>query len=160
MNGIGIAYANVPPIIMTLGTQGALQGLVLVYTNGGGSATAPAGLQTSITTNFLGLPKQAWIWLVIAIGATIMLNRGTLGRRLYAIGTNANAVVPRGQSGPGDARCALRHIGAVRRSRGHPVDGIQRRRVLLARGSVPVRDRGGGRRRGNVDPGGRRNLHR
>ncbi len=91
VNGIGIAYANVPPIIMTLGTQGALQGLVLVYTNGGGSATAPAGLQTWITTNFLGLPKQAWIWLVIAIGATIMLNRGTLGRRLYAIGTNANA---------------------------------------------------------------------
>lgn len=91
INGIGVAYANVPPIIMTLGTQGALQGLVLVYTNGGGSAVAPPALQQWITTNFLGLPKQAWIWLVIAIGATIMLNRGTLGRRLYAIGTNPTA---------------------------------------------------------------------
>jgi ribose transport system permease protein len=91
VNGIGIAYANVPPIIMTLGTQGALQGLVLVYTNGGGSATAPANLQHWITTNFLGLPKQAWIWLVIAIGATVLLSRGRLGRRLYAVGTNPAA---------------------------------------------------------------------
>jgi ribose transport system permease protein len=91
VNGIGVAYANVPPIIMTLGTQGALAGLVLVYTHGGGSATAPPGMQQWITTPFLGLPKQAWIWLVIAIGATVMLNRGTLGRRLYAIGTNSTA---------------------------------------------------------------------
>jgi ribose transport system permease protein len=93
VNGIGVAYGNVPPIIMTLGTQGVLQGLVLVYTNGGGSAVAPLGLERWITTDFLGLPKQAWIWLVIAIGATVMLKRGTLGRKLYAIGTNASAAV-------------------------------------------------------------------
>ena len=59
---------------MTLGTQGALQGLVLVYTNGGGSATAPQALQSMDHHQLLGLPKQAWIWLVIAIGATVLLS--------------------------------------------------------------------------------------
>ncbi len=40
VNGIGIAYFGVPPIIMTLGMNGALQGLLLVYTNGGISSNA------------------------------------------------------------------------------------------------------------------------
>jgi ribose transport system permease protein len=91
VNGIGVAYAGVPPIIMTLGTNGALQGLVLVYTNGGGSATAPPGLQRWVLSDFLGVPKQVWIWLVITIIATVLLSRASLGRRLYAIGTNPTA---------------------------------------------------------------------
>jgi ribose transport system permease protein len=91
VNGIGVAYASVPPIIMTLGTNGALQGLVLVYTNGGGSALAPPGLQRWVQADFLGVPKQVWIWLAIAIIATLLLSRASLGRRLYAIGTNPTA---------------------------------------------------------------------
>jgi ribose transport system permease protein len=90
-NGIGVAYAGVPPIIMTLGTNGALQGLVLVYTNGGGSATAPAGLQRWVLHDFLGIPKQVWIWIAITVAATVLLSRASLGRRLYAIGTNPTA---------------------------------------------------------------------
>ncbi len=92
VNGVTVAYASVPPIIMTLGTNGALQGLVLVYTNGGGSATAPAGLQRWLGSDLLSfLPKQVLIWLVIIVAATLILTRGTLGKRLYAVGTNANA---------------------------------------------------------------------
>jgi ribose transport system permease protein len=90
-NGVGIAYGGVPPIIMTLGVNGALQGLVLVYTNGGGSAVAPPGLQQWVTTNFLGIPKQVWIWAALAVVMSVVLSRGTLGRKLYAIGTNATA---------------------------------------------------------------------
>ncbi len=35
INGLGVAYAGVPPIIMTLGMNSAIQGLLLIYTNGG-----------------------------------------------------------------------------------------------------------------------------
>jgi ribose transport system permease protein len=92
VNGIAVAYAGVPPIIMTLGTNGALQGLVLVYTNGGGSATAPAGLAHWLRTDLLGfMPKQVLIWLVITVGATLLLSGGALGKRLYAVGTNPSA---------------------------------------------------------------------
>lgn len=91
INGIGVAYGGVPPIIMTLGMNGALQGLVLVYTNGGGSAPAPPALQRWVTTNWLGIPKQVLIWAVIAAVMSVVLSRGTLGRRLYAIGTNSSA---------------------------------------------------------------------
>ncbi len=91
VNGLGVAYGGVPPIIMTLGTNGALQGLVLVYTNGGGSAPAPPALERWVTTNWVGVPKQVLIWAVIAVLMSVMLSRGTLGRRLYAIGTNPSA---------------------------------------------------------------------
>jgi ribose transport system permease protein len=92
VNGVTVAYAGVPPIIMTLGMNGVLQGLVLVYTNGGGSATAPAGLERWLRTDLFGaVPKQVLIWAAIGVVATLILTRGTLGKRLYAIGTNANA---------------------------------------------------------------------
>jgi ribose transport system permease protein len=91
INGVGVAYGGVPPIIMTLGMNGALQGLVLVYTNGGGSAPAPPSLQHWVTTNWVGIPKQVLIWAVIAVVMSVVLSRGTLGRRLYAIGTNSSA---------------------------------------------------------------------
>jgi ribose transport system permease protein len=92
VNGVIVAYASVPPIIMTLGMNGVLQGLVLVYTNGGGSATAPPGLEHWLRTDLFGVvPKQVLIWAAITVVATLILTRGTLGKRLYAIGTNANA---------------------------------------------------------------------
>jgi ribose transport system permease protein len=92
VNGVTVAYAGVPPIIMTLGMNGVLQGLVLVYTNGGGSATAPGGLEHWLRTDLFGfMPKQVLIWLAITVIATLVLTRGTLGKRLYAIGTNPSA---------------------------------------------------------------------
>jgi ribose transport system permease protein len=91
VNGAGVAYGGVPPIIMTLGTNAALQSLVLVYSNGGGSAPAPTGLQHWVTTSLLGVPKQVLIWAAIAVVMSVVLSRGTLGRRLYAIGTNSTA---------------------------------------------------------------------
>jgi ribose transport system permease protein len=92
VNGLTVAFAGVPPIIMTLGTNGALQGLVLVYTNGGGSATAPASLARWLHTDLFGfVPKQVLIWVAVAVLATLILSFGTLGRRLYAVGTNASA---------------------------------------------------------------------
>ena len=91
INGLGVAYAGVPPIIMTLGMNGALQGLLLVYTDGGISSRPPDSLTSFVTGEALGVPTLVWIWIaVIAIGwATLSLT--TFGRRLYAIGTNRRA---------------------------------------------------------------------
>jgi ribose transport system permease protein len=91
INGVGVAYAGVPPIIMTLGMNGALQGLLLVYTDGGISANPPQGLTDFVLGDTLGLPTQLWIWAaVIALGCAL-LSLTTFGRRLYAIGANRRA---------------------------------------------------------------------
>jgi ribose transport system permease protein len=91
VNGIGIAYFGVPPIIMTLGMNGALQGLLLVYTNGGISSNPPAALVNFVTSHVLGVPMIVVIWIVVAVIAFCLLSATTFGRRLYAVGTNARA---------------------------------------------------------------------
>jgi ribose transport system permease protein len=91
INGIGVAYAGVPPIIMTLGMNGALQGLVLVYTNGGISSKPPDGLTNFVTGDVLGVPTIVAIWAVVIVIACVLLTATAFGRRLYALGTNARA---------------------------------------------------------------------
>ena len=91
INGIGVAYIGVPPIIMTLGMNGTLQGLLLVDTDGGISQTPPHGLISFITGHVLGVPVVVVIWIVVGAIACILLSATTFGRRLYAVGTNARA---------------------------------------------------------------------
>lgn len=88
-NGIGVAYAGVPPIIMTLGTNGALQGLLLVYTNGGFSSKPPASLINFVLGDTLGVPTTILIWVIVIVIGVALLSWTTFGRRLYAIGTNS-----------------------------------------------------------------------
>ena len=93
INGLGVAYAGVPPIIMTLGMNSAIQGLLLIYTNGGLASAAPPGLVNFVDGNTLGLSTMLLIWLGITVFATVLLSLSTFGRKLYAIGTNARAAL-------------------------------------------------------------------
>lgn len=97
-NGIGIAYAGVPPIIMTLGTNGALQGLLLVYTGGGFSSSPPAALVNFVVGSTLGIPTDILIWVIVIVIGLALLSWTTFGRQLYAIGTNRSAAFLAGVS--------------------------------------------------------------
>lgn len=91
INGLGIAYAAVPPIIMTLGTGGAVQGLLLVITEGGITQAPPAAIQNFVDSSVAGIPTIGVIWFVaIAVGC-LLLSGTSLGRKIYAVGTNARA---------------------------------------------------------------------
>ena len=59
INGLGVAYAGVPPIIMTLGMNSAIQGLLLIYTNGGSASAAPPGLVSFVNGDTLGVLDDA-----------------------------------------------------------------------------------------------------
>lgn len=91
INGLGVAYAGVPPIIMTLGMGGALQGLLLIYTNGGRASSPPPELVEFVTGTTFGLSNQILVWAGVTVLAAVLLTWTTFGRRLYAIGTNATA---------------------------------------------------------------------
>jgi ribose transport system permease protein len=89
VNGIGVAYLRINPIIMTLGAGGVLQGLLLLYTGGTGSPDAPAflGDLSGVTHGFIRW--SVIIWIVLAVLATIVLSRTSFGRQLYAVGASA-----------------------------------------------------------------------
>ena len=93
INGLGVAYAGVPPIIMTLGMNSAIQGLLLIYTNGGFASAAPPGLVNFVNGNTLGLSTMLLIWIGVAVIATALLSVTSFGLKLYAVGTNPLAAL-------------------------------------------------------------------
>ena len=88
VNGFGVAWLAVPPIVMTLGTYAILQGGLLVVTHGATGLVSPALLAGFSTWRWLGIPPAAWLWLLLAAMICFVLSRTTFGRRLYASGTS------------------------------------------------------------------------
>ncbi len=44
LNGVGVMFLRIPPIIMTLGMSSMVEGALLLYTNGGSGSNAPSGV--------------------------------------------------------------------------------------------------------------------
>lgn len=88
VNGLGIVFLQIPPLVMTLGVAGVVQGLVLVVTQGQLSGGTPPVLVKLISSNFLGLPGSVYLWLALAAALWLLLERSTYGKHLFAVGVN------------------------------------------------------------------------
>jgi ribose transport system permease protein len=90
-NGFGVAVVGISPIIMTLGMNGLVQGIVDVVTNGAGFLNAPSWVGTLGSGSTLGAPNILIAWGLVAIVAVVVLGNTTLGARLYATGSSSTA---------------------------------------------------------------------
>ncbi len=91
-NGIGVTVLRIPPLVMTLGMLGVLQGLLVVIRNGIPSGNAAPLLSHFVTKPFLfGLPGILWLWIAIGLLMAFTLTRTVFGYRVYAIGSNEQA---------------------------------------------------------------------
>lgn len=93
INGTFVAYARIPSIIVTLAMMEIARGAALLYTGG----YPLSGLPTSYS--FIGrgylfgvIPMPALIMIGVFVIAYIILNHLPLGRYIYAIGGNEEAV--------------------------------------------------------------------
>ena len=89
INGVGVAVFGVPPIIMTLAANVILQGLVLVYTGGSPTPSAPDLIKFLAVGRLGAIPVIALIWAALALVASVLLSKAAFGRHLYALGTSA-----------------------------------------------------------------------
>jgi ribose transport system permease protein len=91
-NGLGVTLMRIPPLVMTLGMLGVLQGLLVVIRQGIPSGRAAPGLSQFVTQPFLlGLPGIIWLWIAVGVLMAFLLNRTVFGHRIYAIGSNEHA---------------------------------------------------------------------
>ncbi|MFJ7829446.1 ABC transporter permease [Peribacillus sp. NPDC097284] len=93
INGLFISRARIPAIIVTLAMMEVARGLALLYTGG----YPLSGVSKSFT--FIGrgylfgvIPMPAVIMILVFIVAYIILNHLPIGRYIYAIGGNEEAV--------------------------------------------------------------------
>lgn len=92
-NGVLVAKAKVPPLIVTLGTLGMALGFALILTGGIDIRETPSVLSDEIGYgNVFGrIPMLAVIALVVVVLGAIVLHFTRFGRYTYAIGSSEEA---------------------------------------------------------------------
>ncbi len=93
VNGLGIVFFEIPAVVMTLGMNGIMLGLVLGLTGGFTCPTCNASVPPSVQTLFTGQvgngpPNALILWALVVIAVGLLLSRTALGRRIYALGNN------------------------------------------------------------------------
>jgi ribose/xylose/arabinose/galactoside ABC-type transport system permease subunit len=82
-----ITVLRLPPLIVTLGTYSLFRGLAEAVTQGAVTYTDfPASFLFLGQERWLGLPTQAWLFLVAAAAVWVLVHRTTYGRSFRAIG--------------------------------------------------------------------------
>jgi ribose transport system permease protein len=92
LNGVLVAKAKIPPLIVTLGTLSIALGLAQVITGGIDIRSVPEAL-TDFNTyiKILGIPSLPFVALVVVILGGIVLHKTKFGRYTYAVGSNEEA---------------------------------------------------------------------
>jgi ribose transport system permease protein len=92
INGVLVAKARVPALIVTLGTLSVALGLAQVVTGGIDIRSVPSELTDfSAYIKVLGIPGLPFVALLVVICGAILLHKTRFGRYTYAIGSNQEA---------------------------------------------------------------------
>jgi ribose transport system permease protein len=89
VSGLGVILLRIPPLVMTLGMLGVVQGGLVLLTRGVPSGRAAPLLGRIVSDPVLfGLPGIVFIWIGLGVILTLILRRTTFGFNVYAIGAN------------------------------------------------------------------------
>lgn len=89
VNGIGISYWKVPPLVMTLGMTSVVTGTLLVLTQGKVIGAVSPIMPTLISKPLiLGIPGVVFFWIILGFLMWLLMERTSYGKQLFAIGTN------------------------------------------------------------------------
>lgn len=88
VNGAGIVFLGLPPIVMTLAMNGILQGAALVYSGGTPAGFASPAERWFMTGSLLGVTPVIWFLALFVAGALLLLHRTAFAQRVYAVGNS------------------------------------------------------------------------
>jgi ribose/xylose/arabinose/galactoside ABC-type transport system permease subunit len=91
VNGLGVAYAGIPPFIMTLGTLSFVRGLCFIYTGGTPIPILDEAFFFIGNGSLLGIPIPSILLIVSLLLCAVVLNLTPFGRSIYALGSNEDA---------------------------------------------------------------------
>lgn len=86
VNGLGIVWLGLSPIVVTLATNGMLQGAALIYSGGTPAGFSSPLLRWFMTAKVLGITPVVYFMVLFVIFSVIFLSRTSFGRRVYGIG--------------------------------------------------------------------------
>lgn len=91
--GLVISRADVPPIIATMGFMYVYRAMGYLISNGGewASAAALGSFKDFATTKILGMSCVIWVIIICYVIFFFFMKWTRTGRKIYAVGSNANA---------------------------------------------------------------------
>ena len=90
-NGLGVVWLGLSPIVVTLATNGLLQGAALLYSGGTPDGFSSPLLRWFMTARVLGVTPVIYFLVLFIVFAVVLLARTPFGRRVYAIGNGERA---------------------------------------------------------------------
>lgn len=91
LNGTGVAYLGIPPLVMTLGMSIVVAAISQFITGGVPVEGASDALRTIVVGRLFGLPGILYWWLAFGIVVVLVLRNTRYGSTLYALGANTDA---------------------------------------------------------------------
>jgi simple sugar transport system permease protein len=91
INAVLISILNVTPILATLATMTLFNGIAIGITNGESISSLPEQFVRIGNGTFFGIPTPFVLMIIIAIIVGFIINRTSLGLKVFLIGTNRKA---------------------------------------------------------------------
>lgn len=89
LNGVGVTWLRVPPIVMTLAMGGLIQAYLLGVGELQSSGDTVPKVAVDIASNRAGpIPVIAIVWFAVAVAAGLVIARTAFGRRIHSVGDN------------------------------------------------------------------------
>ena len=89
VNGVIVQYTKIPSFIATMGTMTAYRGIAKIISDGKNVAGMPEAFANFATVTVLGIPALVWLYLLVAVIASVVMAKTIFGRNVYAVGSNA-----------------------------------------------------------------------
>lgn len=86
VNGFGVAYAGLPPFIITLATMTGVRGVALIVSGGSPIYGLNKSFEYLTNTFIAGFPVLALYFIGIVLICGFVLTKTVYGRRVYAVG--------------------------------------------------------------------------
>lgn len=92
LNGLLVSFGKIVPFIATLAMMASARGLAEIIANRQTQRIkyVPEFLD-NLRGDILGIPRQVWIFILVAVVGWVIFNRTTFGRRTVAVGGNPEA---------------------------------------------------------------------
>nr|WP_261167146.1 ABC transporter permease [Microbacterium sp. Marseille-Q6965] len=91
INGIVVAYGKVAAFMATLAMLVGARGLAEILAGNRTLVVSDRDFLRAMNVDLLGVDLLIWIFVIVAVGGWLLLNRTTFGRRTVAIGGNREA---------------------------------------------------------------------
>lgn len=88
LNGIVIAWLNVPPMLVTIGTMTLFEGISLNITEGGAISGFPQAFFKIGSGSLLGIPIPLLLFILMAVILFLLLEKTPWGEKVYMLGSN------------------------------------------------------------------------